>query len=156
MDVFLTSSNFIRKTQLITDTRQFIKQTLETKTIKALMLLVKNNLPSILDFGHAYIYLCNLEKDRLFTLSIDEEAERVARKAHGFEQEYFVDPHMLINYPIETGMAGFAFQSNAIGYLNQCSEDLGKTKRCPSVFCVDKVLIQPEFQDSLGKVLAHD
>lgn len=90
------------------------------KTHKEILRSVKNDIPKLLGFANANVYLHDTNENSLLALSLDEEAERLANieDPSGFEREFNFEQRQIVKFPDNMGMSGFAFTNDGIVYIN--------------------------------------
>jgi len=82
---------------------------------------VKYDVPRLLGFEHASVFLHDEQHGNLYAISIDEDQERRVREIEGtFETEYAIDDSQVIRFPITMGVNGYCFWKDAIAYFNHC------------------------------------
>lgn len=86
---------------------------------KQILRAVTNELPSLFEFEKASIYMHDPASKSLFSITLDEEAERIMRERYKtFEVEFAMDSKQIVRFPMSMGVAGFCYTANAVAYFN--------------------------------------
>ena len=90
--------------------------------LKQILYSVKYDIPKLLGFSEANIYILDEAKTSLFALQIDEDAERRAKesKSYSFANEYAFDESQIVRFPVSMGVNGYSFKTNSVNYFNNC------------------------------------
>ena len=119
-DIFVNAGLAFKKHKTQKEVIQFVHKFTSFKTVKEILRSVKNDVPKLLGFKAANIYLSEPESQSLLALSVDEEAEKLAVAAdpQGFEREFNFDQRQIVKFPNNMGLSGFAHTNDGIAYLN--------------------------------------
>lgn len=90
--------------------------------LKQVLNSVRYDIPKLLGFSYANIYMIDQSGGNLYAISIDEDAEKRAREAddYTFEQEFAFDESQIVRFPISMGINGFAYKTNSVNFFNNC------------------------------------
>jgi hypothetical protein len=80
-DIFVNSGLVFKKYRTQKEVIEFVQKFTNFKTVKEILKSVKNDVPKLLGFKAANIYLSEPESQSLLALSVDEEAEKLATAA---------------------------------------------------------------------------
>ncbi len=70
----------------------FVKRFINFVNLKEILRAVKKDLPKLLGYKHASIYIHDAKRDNLYTVNLDEDAETRAKEHYGtFEVEFAFD-----------------------------------------------------------------
>lgn len=118
---------------------QFVKRFMNFRNFKEILRSIKSELPYLMGFQAANIYLHDPAGKNLFSISINDESNTSPEKqAVSFESEFVVDETQIVRFPCNMGVNGFAFQNNSINYFNKCEGILGGVRKFfSSVYSVD-------------------
>lgn len=110
-----------KKDQVILNTIDFVKNFVRFTNLKEILYSVKYDIPKLLGFSAANIYILDPSGDSLFALQIDEDAEKRAKesKTYSFANEYAFDESQIVRFPLSMGVNGFSFATNSVNYFNQ-------------------------------------
>jgi hypothetical protein len=89
------------------------------KNFKQVLKSIKHELPNLMSFEHASVYLHDPVKDNLFSISINEDAEQETSSS-SFERNFVIEESQIVRFPTSMGINGFAFQKDTVNYINKC------------------------------------
>jgi hypothetical protein len=109
-----------RKTILQKNLIDFVFKFMKIKNIKDLLRSVKNEVPKLLDFKNANIYVYDVERESLKAMVIDENNERLLKMEDpkGFERDFYFDERSIVRFPRNMGTSGFCFENDALTFIN--------------------------------------
>jgi len=119
-EVFINNMVLEKKDQVILNTIDFVKNFVRFTNLKEILYSVKYDIPKLLGFSAANIYILDPSGDSLFALQIDEDAEKRAKesKSYSFANEYAFDESQIVRFPLSMGVNGFSFATNSVNYFN--------------------------------------
>ena len=127
-EVFTNSALEMKKSLMHKNIIQFVQRFTNIKNFKDLMRSIKFEVPKLLDFKAANIYLYDSTEENLKALNLDEDAERLAKKEdpHSFERDFNFDERSVVRFPRNMGISGFAFENDAVAFVNDIRKILAK------------------------------
>lgn len=93
LEVFAGVTSAEQKDKIKAHTIDFTKRFMNFTNVKQVLGSIKHELPQLLGYQKANIYLLDTNVRSLYAISLDEEAEKIAREENrgGFENEFIVD-----------------------------------------------------------------
>lgn len=95
----------------------------------------------------------NDRKNLLYSICIDEDGDKLYAKEGppGFEREFFVSADQVVEFPIDMGVTGFAYQNNSICYINEFDQNHVQSEIRARAFSLGKNRITLFGQALFGK-----
>lgn len=146
-DIFVNSGLVHKKMATQSEVIKFVHKFTNHKTFKDILQTVKYDIPKLLGFRSANIYLNEAQSQSLLALSVDEDAEKMARKEDpkGFEREFHFESRQIVKFPNNMGLSGFAHTNDAMVYLNGFARMQEKNEKDTygTCFCIGKNIFPP-------------
>ena len=119
-EIFVNNMVLEKKDQIILNTIDFVKTFSKFSNLKQILYSVKYDIPKLLGFSAANIYILDPSGESLYALQIDEDAEKRAKesKNYSFANEYAFDESQIVRFPISMGVNGYSFHTNSVNYFN--------------------------------------
>ena len=104
------------KNRVINFVRGFIKH----RTFRSLIRHLKTDLPTLLGYSYAEVFMYNQQLNNLYCMSIPmEDAQRDPEAdPPGFEEEFIIDEKQIVRFPSNMGISGYALKGDAVCYMN--------------------------------------
>lgn len=98
------------------------------------------------------------DKDNLYALQIDEDAEKRARESaiYSFANEHAFTENQVVRFPSTMGVNGFSFQTNSVAYFAKGKDLLKPKKQFCSLYSVNMRLVPEETQEATGHHLTKE
>ena len=111
-----------KKDQTLLNTIEFVKTFCSFKNLKQVLYSVKYDIPKLLGFTNANIYILDETLNSLYAMQIDEDAEKRAKasQSYSFANEYAFDESQIVRFPTSMGVNGYSFLTRSVTYFNQC------------------------------------
>lgn len=115
---------------------EFVQRFTNIKNFKDLLRSIKFEVPKLLDFKSANMYIYDTTQENLKALNLDEDAERLAKKEdpNSFERDFNFDERSVVRFPRNMGISGFAFENDSVTYVNGLGKLLAKNS-APIAHC---------------------
>lgn len=119
-DVFTNSALEMKKSLMYGHIIEFVQRFTNIKNFKDLLRSIKYEVPKLLDFKAANIYIYDATQENLKALNLDEDAERLAKKEdpNSFERDFNFDERSVVRFPRNMGISGFAFENDGVTFVN--------------------------------------
>ena len=139
---------------------RFVGGFIEHRTFKSLIRQVKTDLPKLLGYGHAEVFMYDHPNRNLYCMSVPMEDPSIDpdQDPPGFEEEFIVDEKQVVRFPSNMGVSGYALQGDAVCYINDFMHKKATTIGpiiADTSSSRDQVLTLPQ-QAFIGKILAKD
>lgn len=100
----------------------FVKRFINFVNLKEILRAVKKDIPKLLGYKQASIFMHDTEQNNLYTVNLDEDAENRTRDHYGtFEVEFAFDESQVVRFPTSMGVNGLSFLTNSVNYFNNCN-----------------------------------
>ena len=99
---------------------RFVGEFIEHRTFKSLIRQVKTDLPKLLGYGSAEVFMFDHPNKNLYCMSVPMEDHSIDPDADppGFEEEFIVDEKQVVRFPSNMGVSGYALQGDAVCFIN--------------------------------------
>lgn len=135
----------------------FVKEFMNFVNLKQVLRAVKTEIPQLLGYKQASIYMHDAVRDNLYTVNLDEDAESRAKEHYGtFEVEFAFEESQVVRFPTSMGVNGFAYHTNSVNYFSYCKGILGQRKFFSSLYCCGTNVLPFASQKEIGQKLGAD
>ena len=92
---------------------RFVDSFIQHRTFKSLIKQIKSDVPKLLGYSHAEVFLYDntvLRKKNLYTMSVSTEEHSIDpdEDPPGFAEEFILDEKQIVRFPPNMGISGYA------------------------------------------------
>ena len=99
---------------------RFVSSFIQHRTFKSLISQIKTDLPKLLGYEKAEVFMFDNIKRNLYCMSIRPETNQpdptVEKPA--FEKEFIIDEKQVVRFPPNMGISGYALKGDAVCFIN--------------------------------------
>lgn len=157
-DIFTENMILEKKDQVKLNCIKFTERFVAYSDLKSILKAIRYDVPKLLGFQGANIYMYEEDKDNLYALQIDEDAEKRARESaiYSFANEHAFTENQVVRFPSTMGVNGFSFQTNSVAYFAKGKDLLKPKKQFCSLYSVNMMLVPEETQEATGHHLTKE
>lgn len=99
---------------------KFVTSFIQHRTFRSLIKQVKTDLPRLLGFSAAEVFMYDQMQKNVYCMSIRVEEPSIdpERDAPGFEEEFIIDEKQIVRFPLNMGISGYALKGDAVCFIN--------------------------------------
>ena len=111
LEILLNNQIIVSKQNLRLGICNFVSKFVTYRTFKEVIKSVGDDVPKLLNYSNASLFLIDSTGQTLQAMSYDGEKERMKNETYtsGFENEYLIDNTQIVMFPTNVGLQGMSF-----------------------------------------------
>lgn len=120
MQIFTYKIQMDQKDKMKGRVINFVKDFINHRTFKSLIRNLKTDLPTLLGFTCAEVFMHSNQMNNLYCMSVtmEEPVRDPDADKPGFEEEFIIDEKQVVKFPTNMGISGYAMRGDAVCYIN--------------------------------------